>query len=312
MSGDTDIFAGLAPLLRVRPELQTLCNFGANWAAPHDFEEPGWAPFHVVTHGECQLDTHDQQGIMLECGDIAVLPHGDQHIVKARAAFTGRAEPIVSRQLANGLTLKSNATGEPETQLICGRFKFEQARDYMVLAALPTVVVVEQTNGPQAARIGRLVAAMREELDEDGAGSVAVAADLATAIITIVLRVHFEKAQTSAGIIALLANRQTGRALTAILAEPARDWTLDELAAIAVTSRATLVRLFQKIGGSAPLAFLSELRLNLAHRRLLSSRASLADIADAIGYQSESAFSRAYSKRFGQAPGAARKAQALP
>lgn len=311
MSGGTDIFAGLAPLLRVKPELQTLCNFGAKWTAPHDFEEPGWAPFHIVSHGECQLDTHDQQRIVLRKGDIAVLPHGDQHVVKARAAFTEIGGPIVSRPLANGLTLKSNVTGEADTQLICGRFKFEQARDNMVLAALPTVVIVEQAGGPQAARISRLVAAMREELDEDGAGSVAVAADLATAIITIVLRVHFEKSQTSDGIIALLAHRQTGRALAAMLADPGRSWTLDELAALAVTSRASFVRLFQKIGGSAPLAFLGELRLNLAHRRLVSSRASLADIADAVGYQSESAFSRAYSNRFGRAPGAARKAEAL-
>jgi AraC family transcriptional regulator, activator of mtrCDE len=308
VSGGADIFAGLAPLLRVRPELQTLCNFGAKWAAPHDLEETGWAPFHVVTFGECQLDTYDRPGIVLKRGDIAVLPHGDRHIVKAQAAFTEPGGPIVSRSLANGLTLKSNVTGDADTQLICGRFRFEQAQGNMVLAALPTVVVVEDENGPQAARIRRLVTAMREELDEDGAGSVAVAADLATAIITIVLRVHFEKTQASAGVIALLANRQTGRALAAMLADPKRDWTLDELAAEAAASRATLVRLFQKMGGSAPLAFLSELRLSLAHRRLVASRDTLAEIADAVGYQSESAFSRAYRNRFGLAPGAARKA----
>lgn len=307
-----DAFAGIAPLLRVRPELQALCNFGVKWAAPHDLEEAGWAPFHVVTHGECQLDTHEARGITLGTGDIAVLPHGDRHTVKARTEFTEPGGPIVSRNLSNGLTLKTNVTGEPDTQLICGRFKFEQSRDNMVLAGLPAVVIVEQSYGPQAARIARLVAAMREELDEDGAGSVAVAADLATAIITIVLRVHFEKTQAKAGIIALLAHRQTGRAVTAMLGDPKRDWTLDELAALAGASRATFVRLFQKTGGSAPLAFLSELRLSLAHRRLVSSRAPLADIADAAGYQSESAFSRAYKTRFGQSPGAARKIQSPP
>ncbi len=150
---------------------------------------------------------------------------------------------------------------------------------------------------------------MRDELKEDGAGAVAVSADLATAVITIMLRVYFERMEAGAGVIALMTNRQTGRALVAMLADPARGWSLDELAAVAGASRATFVRLFQKIGGAAPLAFLGELRLGLAHRRLLSSRASIAEIAEAVGYQSESALSRAYRRRFGLAPGAARKAQ---
>ena len=309
MSAAVDIFAGLAPLLRVRPEVQQVCNFGAQWASPHDLEEPGYAPFHIVTYGECQLDTREHPGIVLKTGDVALLPHGHRHTVRARDGVTAKPEPIVSRTLANGLVVKSNVTGEPDTRLICGRLKFEQAQGNTVLAALPAVVVVEDASGPQAARISRLVAAMREELDEAGAGSVAVAADLATAIVTIMLRVHFDKMQASTGVIALMTNRQTGRALAAMLADPARDWTLDELAALAATSRATFVRLFQKAGGAAPLAFLSELRLNLAHRRLVASRASIAEIAEAVGYQSESSFSRAYRSRFGAAPGAARKAQ---
>ncbi len=309
MNAAPDVFAGLAPLLRVRPELLQLCRFGAQWASPHDLEEAGWAPFHIVTYGECQLDTHDRPGVVLKAGDVALLPHGDRHTVRAREGITAAAGPVVARRLDNGLTLKSNVLGDPDIQLICGRLRFEQAHGNMVLAALPSVIVVENSNGPLAGRINRLVAMMREELDENGQGAVTVAADLATAIITIMLRVHFENMQAGTGVIALLANRQTGRALAAMLADPARDWTLDELAGLAAASRASFVRLFRKVAGAPPLAFLGELRLSLAHRRLLSSRATLAEIAEAVGYQSESALSRAYRRRHGMAPGAARKAQ---
>jgi len=131
-----------------------------------------------------------------------------------------------------------------------------------------------------------------------------------TAIITIMLWAHFEKMWSGTGVIALTANRQTGRALAAMLADQARDWTLDELAGLAAASRANFVRLFQKAAGTAPLAFLSDLRLSLALCRLLSSRASLAEIAEAVGYQSESALSRAYRRRYGKPPGAARNAVA--
>jgi AraC family transcriptional regulator, activator of mtrCDE len=303
-----DIFAGLSPLLRVRPELQELCQFGAQWASPHEPAEIGWAPFHVITHGECLLDVAEHRGVALKAGDVVVLPHGGVHTIRAASAG-GVRRPLIRRQLDNGLLLKTNveAEGEAETQLICGRLRFDQAHDNMVLAALPSLVVVDSARNRDAARIRQLVAAMREELQEDRLGAVTVASDLATALVTIVLRAHFEHQQASPGVLSLMTQRQTGRVLAAMLADPARPWTLDELAAEAATSRATLVRLFQKATGAAPLAFLAELRLSLAQRRLVSSRASLAEIAEEAGYQSESAFSRAYSRRFGVTPGAARK-----
>jgi AraC family transcriptional activator of mtrCDE len=305
-----DILAGLSPLLRVRPELQDLCQFGAQWVSPHDPAEAGWAPFHVITYGECLLDVAEHKGVALKAGDVAVLPHGGGHTVRA-VSKGGTAKPMLPyRQLDNGLVLKTNVEGPPDTQIICGRLRFMQAHDNMVLAALPSLVVVDSARSQDAARIAQLVAAMREELGEDRLGAVTVASDLATALVTIVLRAHFEREQATPGVLSLMTQRQTGRVLAAMLADPARGWSLDELAAEAATSRATLVRLFQKATGAAPLAFLAELRLGLAQRRLVSSRASLGEIAEEAGYQSESAFSRAYSRRFGVTPGATRKAAA--
>ena len=122
-----------------------------------------------------------------------------------------------------------------------------------------------------------------------------------------VLRTHFESEPQGQGILALLGRKQTAAALGGLLADPGRNWTLDELAARANTSRATLVRAFQSAVNMPPLAFLAELRLTLAKHRILASRAPLAQIAEEVGYQSETGFSRAYQRRFGIAPGADRK-----
>ena len=46
--------------------------------------------------------------------------------------------------------------GDPDIQLICGRLRFEQAHGNMVLAALPAVIVVENSKGPLAGRINRI------------------------------------------------------------------------------------------------------------------------------------------------------------
>lgn len=310
MHDEADIFRELAPLLRVRPELQALCRFGAQWASGHEPEGRGWAPFHIVTHGGCLLDAGDRIGIRLNAGDVAVLPHGGRHTVRALPTAGGPASAMrVHRRLHDELVVKSNVDGEPDTKLICGRLCFEHAYDNMVLAALPAVVVLTSAHGPDAVRLRRIVDAIQAELEEDRLGAAPIAAALASSLMMIVLRTHFESEREAHGILALLARRQTARALAAMLTDPARAWTLDQLAERASTSRATLVRLFQKAVDAAPLAFLAELRFSLARHRMLATNAPLAVIAEEVGYQSETSFSRAYHRRFGIAPGADRKGE---
>jgi AraC family transcriptional activator of mtrCDE len=87
-----------------------------------------------------------------------------------------------------------------------------------------------------------------------------------------------------------------------MLNDPARPWSLDELAACANTSRATLVRQFREAVNMAPTAFLAELRLTIARGHIRTSYTPLAVIAENVGYQSETAFTRAYQRQFGVAP----------
>jgi AraC family transcriptional regulator, activator of mtrCDE len=93
----------------------------------------------------------------------------------------------------------------------------------------------------------------------------------------------------------------------ALIEDPARDWSLDELASLAGASRATLVRDFRRLADTTPLAFLTDLRLDLTCQALGQTDRALADIALDVGYQSQSALSRAFQRRFGMAPSAMRR-----
>jgi len=84
---------------------------------------------------------------------------------------------------------------------------------------------------------------------------------------------------------------------------------LDELVDLAGASRSTLVRQFQTTVNMAPLSFLGELRLALARHRILATSEPIAAIAEGVGYQSETAFRRAYHRRFGVPPGADRRGE---
>jgi len=301
----TDVLSGLAPLLRVRPELQDVCRFGGAWSSPHEAEKRGWAYFHIVTRGTCALDRPGRGPLILETGDVLLLPHGDAHIVRAREPGQ-RPAPPVAVDYSNAIRVKASVGVEPDTELICGRLHFEGVPENLVIAALPDVIVLALGGAERLDRFALLMGSIRDELDGNRSGAAAIAADLASALLVMMLRDHLEASPPPHGLLALLAQRSTAQAVLAMLTDPARDWTLDELADRAAASRATLVRAFRKAAEIAPLAFLTEIRLGLARQRLMAGTASIGEIADEVGYQSEAALSRAFLRRFGVRPGSLR------
>lgn len=189
------------------------------------------------------------------------------------------------------------------TELICGRLHFEQASEGMLIGALPEVIVVSAGDKPVVDRLRPLMHWIREETDDASPGGVAIATDLASAMFILMLRRYLASDPPVDGLLALLGERTTAQAVVAMLRDLSHEWILDELAARAATSRATLVRSFDRIAGVAPLAFLTELRLAFARRRLATTDDPLARIAAEVGYRSEAALSRAFNRRFGVRPG---------
>jgi len=305
-SSVSDPLSGLAPLLRVRPELQDVCRFGGGWSAPHAAEKRGWAYFHIVTKGSCALERPGHGPISLEAGDVLLLPHGDAHILQARQPGE-RPAPPVAVDYSNAIRVRTSVGVTPDTELICGRLHFEGVPDNLVIAALPDVIVLALGGVERLDRFALLMASIRDELDADRPGAAAIAADLASALFVMMLRDHLDMSPPPHGLLALLGQRMTALAVLAMLRDPARDWSLDELADLAAASRATLVRAFRKAADIAPLAFLTEIRLSLARQKILSGGASLGQIADEVGYQSEAALSRAFQRQYGIRPGQLRR-----
>lgn len=306
-----DVLSSLAHLLRVRPELESLCRFGEQWASGHEPETDGWVPFHLVTRGECRIDRPGEAPCLLKAGDIAVLPHGGAHVMRGTTTPASvTAVPNLRKFETSAITVKTNTDQEPEAELVCGRLRFESARQNLVLAALPSIIVLRSSDGAEMRRLQQMMTDIREELAAAQPGARAIATDLASALMVLVLRLHVARQKIDTGLLALLGQRQAARAAIAMIEQPDRAWSLDELADTAGASRATLVRLFQKSVGAAPLEFLTDLRLNLARNKLAASSQSMIEIATAVGYQSESAFSRAFSRQFGMPPSAVRAVQA--
>lgn len=299
----SDLLDALAPLLRVRPELDDFCRFGGACQSAHAPNEPGWAQFHIVTRGACALERPAHGPLELDAGDILLLPHGDSHVVRNRG---GGRPGAITTEYRNAIRTRTSVDIEPDTELVCGRLRFEAVANSPLVSALPDVIVLRTRDRPLLERFHALLQGIRDELDGGQPGARAIASDLASALFVMMLRFHFEQEAPTRGVLALIGQRATAKVVLAMLREPERNWTLDDLAAVGVISRATLVRAFQKTCGMAPMVFLVDLRMDLARRRLVTSTDPIGQIAADIGYQSEAALSRAFVRRFGIRPGAVR------
>ncbi|MDP2975488.1 MAG: AraC family transcriptional regulator, partial [Anaerolineales bacterium] len=137
-----------------------------------------------------------------------------------------------------------------------------------------------------------------------------VLAKLAEVLFIEVLRIHMnEQTDGRTGWLAGVNDRVVGAALRALHAEPARAWTLEDLARVANSSRSVLAERFQHLVGQAPMQYLAQWRMLLATNLLTQSNAPLARIAEDVGYQTDTAFSRAFRREYGLPPAAWRRRQ---
>jgi AraC-like DNA-binding protein len=113
---------------------------------------------------------------------------------------------------------------------------------------------------------------------------------------------------SSSGWLGALGDSQIGAALGFIHQSPELDWTVQSLAAKVAMSRSAFASRFARLVGEPPLAYVTRWRMQKAAGLLRQSSATLANIAERVGYDSEAAFSKAFKRAVGSAPGAYRRA----
>jgi AraC family transcriptional activator of mtrCDE len=116
-------------------------------------------------------------------------------------------------------------------------------------------------------------------------------------------------ATTTSALWTATADPRIAKAIESVLATPGADWTIDRLSRTAAMPRATFLRHFGHETGMTVGVFLVRARVMAAAELLNSSDATVATIAGQVGYQSESAFSRAFRAEVGTTPARFRRHQ---
>lgn len=290
--------------MRVRSALYCRLEATAPWGIR--FPGSALAKFGMVTRGSCWLEVAGEpKPIPLRGGDCYVI--AAHHDLTLRDALRTRAQDgiALSRNKAGGL-LRIDGGGVP-AHLISGLFEFDAWSSKPIFELLPRVLCVrgdEAQTGPLAATLNLLAL----EAASPSLGASAVTSRLAEILFVQTIRAHYASGRAGdRGWLAALANGPIGAALRAMHQDPAHPWSVEALARIAGMSRSAFASHFKARVGEAPLAYLTRWRMYKAGCLLREGDRGLAEIADAVGYESAGAFNRSFQRVHAQTPGEFRR-----
>jgi AraC-like DNA-binding protein len=266
------------------------------------------ARFGLVVQGRCLLELQAPgQAMQLEQGDCFVLAHGSPYVLRDHALTPTVSCGAVVRDRIGGVVQLGEAGGARAT-VLCGWFQFDPAAARPLVQLLPRLVHVRMDASRTQALQGTLQL-LAMETCQPGLGSALVVSRLADILFVQAVREHLAcSGQDEAGWLGALADARLGAALRAMHGDMARPWTVDTLASAAMLSRSAFAMRFRERVGQAPLEYLTRWRMVKAGHLLRKDGLSLGQVAAQVGYASEAAFSKAFKREMGAAPGAWRVA----
>lgn len=185
-----------------------------------------------------------------------------------------------------------------EHALLAGSFSTSGRIAERLLSALPPVLVV-----PRVQQRSTALDLLETELEHCEPGQQAVLDRLLDIVLIGALRDWFALPETSAPAwYGAAGDPVVGPALSALHAEPAREWTVESLARRARVSRATFARRFAEVMGEPPISYLAGWRLCLAADLLQDGDDTLESIARQVGYANAYAFSAAFTREYDVRP----------
>ncbi len=186
--------------------------------------------------------------------------------------------------------------------LHAGKFLFDTANDDLLADFLPSLVHIAASE-TSLGRVRSLLAMNELESRHPGPASGFMIVRLIELVLVEILRtkpLHIDDGRK--GLLAGLADPVTAQALSAMHNDVAHDWTVDGLARQCGVSQSTFASRFRKFVGTGPIEYLVRWRMALAKDELRRGTRSIGEIALAVGFQSSSAFSTAFTRVVGCSP----------
>jgi AraC-like DNA-binding protein len=319
-----DILSDVLKLVRLEGAVYQSAEFAAPYCVPtsHGHSVPrkrlGAAEhlvfFQYVVSGNFRIAIPHNEIIEAHAGDFVLFPHLGTQLMREDV----RQPPVdpASLMVAFGVT-PIFGSSPPDHQhavarVICGYLGFNRAASRPLLEALPDLVPIPSCPGRAPTPIVELLRMGLHESSAKRPGSRSALAKISELLFIEAMRRYTETLPANGrGWLAGVRDPYVARALGFMHREPYGTWTVSELARRVALSRSALADRFSTLVGNPPIQYLQRWRLALAAVDLSSTVESIVRVAQRTGYESESAFSRAFKREFGLPPAAWRRRNAV-
>jgi AraC-like DNA-binding protein len=299
-----DPLAEIITLLRPRAVFSKGISGAGRWGVR--YSEFGHPSFCIVLEGRCRLAVDGAPPVTLQAGDFVLLP--------ATPSFTmsgfERVKPVLLDPSvtagSTGDVRHGRRGGRPDVRLLGGYFIFDSPDASLLVSLLPALLHVRGVE-----RLTALVRLVGEESSERRSGRDLVLARLIELLLIEALRSRPDD-DTPPGLLRGLADARLAVAIRHIHSDPARSWTVAQLAKKVALSRSAFFDRFSRAVGLPPMEYLVAWRMALAKNLLRAGDLGLAAVAERVGYGSASTFSTAFSRHVGQAPGRYARERSIP
>lgn len=259
---------------------------------------------HTVLEGKCWVRLPDGEAVPLHAGDTVAFPNGDSHIIGSGLHHAPVSiDHVVQIDEPHLESFRYGGDGD-RTGLVCGWFAYERDVPNPLVNAMPRLFRSSLRHRPSGPWIEQSIRYALQEAAAGQPGSGAVATKVAESLFVETLRGYIESLPPGhLGWLAGLRDAQVGKCLSLMHSQPAKDWSVEKLAEEVHVSRSVLAQRFNEVVGMPPIQYLIRWRLAMSARLLRGGRIGLGRVIEAVGYESEASFSRAFKKEFGVSPG---------
>ena len=264
------------------------------------FEKHESIKCYAVVSGQCWMSVEGvRDAVRIITGDCFLLAPRIASCLASDLKLTPVDAAVIFPFPLNGKIVSCNGGGD--CLLVGGNFIVTGKPADILLSELPPIVHLRKESDKTAMRW--CLEQMREELSGPQLGSSLVLQQLACMMLVEVLRLYLAAdLQSKAGWLSALSDKQMSVAITYMHDDPVHDWTVEELARRAGMSRSIFALRFKETVGVAPMEYLTRWRMLLAADRIANTMDSIFEIARSLGYQSASAFTKAFKKVMGCSP----------
>jgi len=259
----------------------------------------------VVIRGRSRLTIDGLEPLMLAEGDFVLVPAPRTSVMSSVATVPPDDMETIPEMIGRGEFRVGDEDAPTDVQFLLGHCEFGAPDAALLVSLLPRLIHVRDE-----ARLTTLVRLAADESRASRPGRDVILGHLLEVLLIEALRSVPDTA-ASPGLLRGLADPRLAAAIRRMHEDPARAWTVAQLAGEASLSRSAFFERFSRSVGMAPMEYLLTWRMALAKKLLQQAAHGVTEVAGRVGYSSASTFTVAFTRHVGMPPARYARGQAL-